>query len=154
MDGLVLKLKLQYFGHWMRRANSWEKTLCWKRLSAGGEGVNREWNGWIASWTQWTWVWANSRRWWRTGEPGVLQVMGSQRVGHTGLSNWTTAAKVGWVRWSLGRLRIKSYQVEIVCSNLGIFHSVYFSQTAHKAGNSFQGQKCEYPTTQNWFGSF
>ena len=48
----------------------------------GKRRVNREWDGWIASPTWWTWVWANSRRWWRTGRPGVLQSMGSQRVGH------------------------------------------------------------------------
>ena len=51
-----------------------------------GEGDNRGWEGWIASLTQWTWVWVNSRRWWWTGRPGVLQFMGSQRVGH----DWAT----------------------------------------------------------------
>ena len=44
------------------------------------------WDGWMASPTQWRWVWTSSRRWWSTGEPGVLQSMGSQRVGH----NWVT----------------------------------------------------------------
>ena len=56
------------------------------RLKAGGEGGNRGWDGWIASQTQWTWVWANSRRQRRTGKPGVLQFMGPQRVGH----DWVT----------------------------------------------------------------
>ena len=50
------------------------------------EGRRREWDGWMASPTQWTWVLASSGRWWRTGKPGVLQSMGSQRVGH----NWVT----------------------------------------------------------------
>ena len=61
-EGLMLRLKLQYFGHLMRRADSLEKTLpwCWERLSAGGEGDNRGQDGWIALLTQWTWVWANS----------------------------------------------------------------------------------------------
>ena len=59
---------------------------CWGRLKAGGEGDNRGWDSWIASPTQWTRVWANSRRRWRTGKPGVLQPMGSQRVRH----NWAT----------------------------------------------------------------
>ena len=54
----------------------------WERLKAGGEGDDRGWDGWTASPTQWTWVWASSGRWWRTGRPGVLQSMGSQRVGH------------------------------------------------------------------------
>ena len=55
---------------------------CWERLRAGVEGGGRGWDGWMASPTQWTWVWASSRRWWWTGKPGVLQSMGSQRVRH------------------------------------------------------------------------
>ena len=81
LEGLM-KLKLQHFGHLMQRADSLERSWCWKRLKAGGEGDDRGWDGWLASLTQWTWVWANSRRWWRTGKPGVLQSMGSQWVGH------------------------------------------------------------------------
>ena len=69
---LLLKLKLQYFGHLMRSADLLEKTLVLERLKAGREAHNRGWNGWMASLTQWTWVWASSRRWWRTGKPGVL----------------------------------------------------------------------------------
>ena len=52
----------------------------------GGEGGDREWDGWMTSPTQWTWVWANSRSWWRTGKPEVLQSMESQRAGH----DWAT----------------------------------------------------------------
>ena len=81
LEGLRLRLKLQYLGHLMRRADSWKRPWCWERLSARGERGNRGWDGWMASPTQWTWVWANSRREWRTGKPGVLQSMGSQRVG-------------------------------------------------------------------------
>ena len=80
--GLMLKLKLQYFGHLMRRADSLEKTLIWKRPRAGGEGDDRGWDGWMASPTQWTWVWVNSGSWWWTGRPGVLQSVGLQRVEH------------------------------------------------------------------------
>ena len=47
-----------------------------------GEGDDRGWDGWMASLTQWTWVWVNSRSWWWSGRPGVLQSMGSKRVGH------------------------------------------------------------------------
>ena len=75
-----LKLKLQYFGHLMRRADSLEKTWCWERLKTGREGDDRGGDGWLVSPTQWTWVWASSGRWWRTRKPGVLQSMGSQRV--------------------------------------------------------------------------
>ena len=82
-EGLMLKLKLQIFGHLMRKADSLEKTLwCWERLKAEGEGDDRWWDGWMASPTQWTRVWANSRTWWMTGKPGVLQSMGLQRIRH------------------------------------------------------------------------
>ena len=67
LEELMLKLKLPYFGHLMRRAD-------------------RRWDGWMTSLTQWTWVWASSGRWWRTGRPGVLQSVGSWRVGHA----WVT----------------------------------------------------------------
>ena len=83
LEGLMLKLKLQYFGHLMWRASLLEKTLkCWKRSRAGEERGNRGWDGWMASLTQWTWVWANSRKQWRLGNPGLLWSMGLQRVGH------------------------------------------------------------------------
>ena len=64
----------------------WKRSWGWERLKAGGEKSDRRWDGWMASPTQWTWVWANSGRWWRTGKPGVLQSMGSHRFGH----DWTT----------------------------------------------------------------
>ena len=61
------------------------------RLKAGGEGDDRGWDGWMASPTQWTWVWVNSGIWWWTGRPGVLQSMGLQRAGHDWVTelNWT-----------------------------------------------------------------
>ena len=91
LEGLMLRLKLQYFGHLMQRVDSLEKTWCWEGLRAGGEGDDRGWDGWMASLTQWTWVWVNSRSWWWTGRPGVLRFMGSQRVGHDWVTqlNWT-----------------------------------------------------------------
>ena len=87
----MLKLKLQYFGHLMWRTDSFEKTPIWERLKTGGEGDDRGWDGWMASPSQWTWVWVDSGCWWWTGRPGVLQCMGSQRVGHDWASelNWT-----------------------------------------------------------------
>ena len=60
----------------------WKRPWCWERLKAGGEGGNRGWDGWMASLTQWTWVWANSGRWWRIEKPAMLQSMGSQRIGY------------------------------------------------------------------------
>ena len=76
----MLKLKPQYFGHLMRRVDSLEKTLMLEKLRARGEGDSRGWDGWMASLTQWTWILANSGRWWWTGKPGTSQFMGSQRV--------------------------------------------------------------------------
>ena len=90
LEGLMLKLKLQCFGHLMWRTDPFEKTLMlWK--TAGGKGDARGWGGGMASPTPWTWVWASSRRWWWTGKPGVLQSMGSQRVRHDWATelNWT-----------------------------------------------------------------
>ena len=88
LEGLMLKLKLQYFGHLMWRTDSLEKTLMLGKIEGGRRGDNRRWDGWMASLTQWTWVWVNSGSWWWTGRPGVLQSMGLQGVGHDWL-NWT-----------------------------------------------------------------
>ena len=91
LEGLMLKLNLQYFGHLMQRADSLKRPWCWERLKAGGEGDDRGWDGWMASPTQWWWVWVNSGSWWWTGRPGVLPSMGSQRVRHDWVTelNWT-----------------------------------------------------------------
>ena len=64
---------------------------CWEGLEAGRKGDDRGWDGWMASPTWWTWVWVNSGSWWWTGRPGMLQFMGSQRVGHDWVTelNWT-----------------------------------------------------------------
>jgi len=93
LKGLILKLKLQYFSHLMQIIDSLEKTLYLERLMAGREGDGRGWDGWMASLTRWAWVWASSRRRWRTGEPDVLPSVGSQTVGYDGVTevNWTYA---------------------------------------------------------------
>ena len=87
LEGLMLKLKLQYFGHLIQRANSFEKPWYWKRWKAGREVADRGWDGSMASLTRWTWVWVNSRSWWWTGRPGILQSMGLQSW--TWLSDWS-----------------------------------------------------------------
>ena len=78
LEGLMLKLNLQYFDHLMWRTGSLEKTLMLGKIEGRRKGDDRGWDGWMASLTQWTWVWASSRRWQRTGKPGVLQSIGSQ----------------------------------------------------------------------------
>ena len=97
LEGLMLTLKLQYFGHLCEELTHLKRPWCWKRLKAG-EGNDREWDGWMASLTQWTWVWANSGSWWWTGRSSVLQSMGSQRVGH----DWATE-----LNWEINQLRKK-----------------------------------------------
>jgi len=84
LEGLMLKLKFQSFGHLIWRTN-WKRPWCWERLKVG-EGDDKGWDGWMASPTLWTWVWVSSGSWWWTGKPGVLQSVGSQRVGH----DWVT----------------------------------------------------------------
>ena len=81
-----LMLKLSW---WCEEMTHWKRPWCWDRLKAGGEGENRLWDGWMASPTRWTWVWASSGSWWWTGRPGVLQSMESQRVRHS----WVTDMK-------------------------------------------------------------
>ena len=96
LEGLVLKLKLQYFGHMIQELTHWKRPWCWDRLKVEGEGDDRGWDGWMASLTRWAWVWVSSRSWWWTGKSGVLQAMGLQRVGH----DWATELKTcmyGWV---------------------------------------------------------
>ena len=90
LEGLMLMLKLPYFGPVMRRTDSLEKTLMLERLKAQGEGDNSWWDSWMASPTRWIWVWSTSGSWWWTGKPGVLQSMGLQRVEN----NWAT--KLNW----------------------------------------------------------
>ena len=63
LEGLMLKVKLQYFGYVMQRTDSLEKTLTLERLKVGGQGNNREWDDWMASLTWWKWLWASSRSW-------------------------------------------------------------------------------------------
>ena len=93
LEGMMLKLKLQYFGHLMRRVDSWRRFGCWEGLGAGEEGDDRGWDGWMASLNQWTRVWVNSGSWWWTGRPGVLRFMGSKRVRH----DWAT--ELNWMFW-------------------------------------------------------
>ena len=95
LEGLMLKLKLQYFGHLMRRVTHWKGPWCWEGLGAGREGDNRGWAGWMASLTRWAWVWVNSGGLWWTGRPGMLQFMGSLRVGH----NWAT--ELNWTELNI-----------------------------------------------------
>ena len=83
LEGLMVKVKRQYFGHLIWRAYSLEKTLLLGKIEDRGEWGDRGWDGWMASLTQWTWASASSGRWWRTGKLEFSQSMGLQRVRHT-----------------------------------------------------------------------
>ena len=89
LEGLLLKLKFQHFDHLTRRTDSFEKTLMLGKI----EGRRRRrwwgWDGWMASLTQWTWVWASSGSWWWTGKPSVRQSMDGVAKSQAWLSNWT-----------------------------------------------------------------
>ena len=86
LEGMMLNWNSSTLATSWEELTHWKRLWCWEGLGAGGEGDDRGWDGWMASWTRWTWVWVNSGRWWWTGRPGVLRFMGSQRVGH----NWVT----------------------------------------------------------------
>ena len=88
LEGLMLKPKLQYFGHLMQRTDSFEKTQILRKIESGRR---RGRYGWMASPTQWAWVWASSGTWWWTGKTCVLQSMGLQKVKH----DWVT--ELNWI---------------------------------------------------------
>ena len=81
---------------WCKELTPWKRSWCWERLKAGGEGDDRGWDGWMASLTQWTWVWVDSGSWWWTGRPDVLRFLGLQRVGH----DWATELNWDTCSWS------------------------------------------------------
>ena len=64
LEGLMLRLKLQYFGTSCEELTHWKRPWCWGRLKVGGKGDDRRWDDWIVSLSQWTWVWVNSGSWW------------------------------------------------------------------------------------------
>ena len=96
LEGLMLNWNSNTLATWCEELTHLNRLWCCEGLKAGGEGDNRGWDGWMASLTQWTWVWVNSRSWWWTGKPGVLQSMGSQRVRHDWATelNWTEVVVV------------------------------------------------------------
>ena len=97
LEGLMLKLKLQYLGHLMWRTNSLEKTLMLGKIEGRREEEDRGWDSWMASPTQWTWVWASSWSWWWTEKSGLLKSLGLQRVGH----DWATELNWTELNWKL-----------------------------------------------------
>ena len=95
IEGTDVEAETPVLWHLMWRADSFEKTLMLEKIEGRREGDNRGWDGWMASLTQWTWVWVDFGSWWWTGRPGVLRFMGSQRVGY----NWAT--ELNWICYTL-----------------------------------------------------
>ena len=110
----MLKLKLQYFGHLMQRTDAFEKTLMLGKTEGRRRRDDRGWDGWMASLIQWTWVWVDSGSWWWTGRPGVLQSIGSQRVGH----DWET--ELNWTKWALCLVSAFGLKSILTDTNIGI----------------------------------
>ena len=101
LESLTLKLKLRYFGHLMWRTDSsvsWKRHWCWERLKVGREGDDTRWDGWMASLTQWMWVWGSSRRWWWKGKPVCFSPWGWKELD---MAEWlnSTTDKLFWVPW-------------------------------------------------------
>ena len=106
LEGMMLKLKLQYFGHLMRRLTHWKILWCWEGLGAGGEGDDRGWDGWMASLTRWTWV-SELSEFCSEWTPGVgdgqgglacWDSWGRKESDTTERLNWTEGKSVIW-RW-------------------------------------------------------
>ena len=85
---------------WCRELTYWKRPWWLGKTEGRKRGGDRGWDSWMVSLTQWTWVWANSRRWWRTGKPGVLQSMGVTKS-QTQLSNWTELIESKKKKWIL-----------------------------------------------------
>ena len=125
----MLQLKLQYFGHLTWRTDSLEKTVMLGKI----EGDDKGWDGWMASPTQRTWVWASSRSCWWTGKPGVVQSMGSQRVGH----NWAT--QLNWTELEkFSELSLKTV-VQLRCG-----HNVM------KTSKLLHTERCQFSLIKKW----
>ena len=95
----------------------WKRPWFWERVKEGGEGNGRGWDGWMASPTRWTWVWVNSNMslsWWSTGRPGVLQFMGSQRIGHDLATklNWTEQHRA-FLSWKLPCVFLSTFYITV-----------------------------------------
>ena len=120
LEGLMLNLKLQYFGHLIWRTDSFEKILTPGKIEWGRRRDNRGCDGWMASPTWWTWIWAGSRCWWWTGKPGMWQSMGSQGI----RQDWE------WTELQL-RKRIQATVVSQTLNTSGLWGKL--EQNAHKS---------------------
>ena len=119
---------------WCKELTHWKRPWCWERQRAVGEGGDRGWDGWMTSLIQWTWIWANSRRWWRTEKPGVLQSMGSQKVSQ----DWLTEQQQYLLQKNLKTCRQKRKKQNWPSAHL-IFLFQKCKQLYKSSTNSFSG---------------
>ena len=122
LEGLMLKLKLQYFATLCEELTHWKRPWCWEGLRTGGEGDDRGLHGWMASPTRWTWVWVNSGSWWWTGRPAAANHVVAKS--QTWLSDWT---ELNWteLNWEV---RVLHYKVQSAAEwfTLELFASWFF----------------------------
>jgi len=139
----MLKVKLQYFGHLMQRANSLEKNLLLGNNEGRRRWDNRGWDGWMASFTWWRWVWASCGNWWWRRKPGMLQSMVPQIVGH----DWTTE-----LNWAWPRLQEQDPVFPMACSSHQEACTCLLSSSSSIRGQTEQkpqSQKTNQPITCN-----
>ena len=127
LKGLVLKLNSNTLATWLKNS-PWKRPWCWKWLKAREEGNDRGWDVWMASLTQWTGVWANSRWSWMTWKPGVLQSMWSQRVRH----NWVIERRWHQPKKGISKncLMYKQIILEVLCEfqyNFDFYAKYFFA---------------------------
>ena len=125
---------------WCEELTHLKRPWCWGKLKAGGEGDNREWDGWMASLTQWTWVCVGSGSWWWTGKPGMLQSMGLQS--QTLLSDWSE------LNWSL-RMEQRKYNEAKVIFSTNDAGAAWHSHTYTKESTCKRNLTTSQQLTQN-----
>ena len=129
------------FAIWWEELTHLKRPWCWERLKLEGEGDDRGWDGWMASHTQWTWVWVNSGSWCWTGKSGVLQSMASQRVGH----DWTT--ELNWTKAFIGFRILTWISIQNLAGWLDCFKIVF---GAHQEA----GTLTYNPESEKWIYTF
>ena len=123
---------------WWKEMTPWKRPWCWERLKAVGEGDDRGWDGWMASPTRWTWVWASCRSWWWTGTPGLLQSMGLERVRHDWVTelNWTELIDAIRLVENIGNMLGKSgFKLRVFWKSLLIFCRIQCCRTSQITRN-------------------
>ena len=137
LEGLMLKLKLQYFGHLMLRTGSLEKTLMLGKIE-GRRRMGRQRMKWLDTISdQWTWIWANSGRQWRTEEPGVLQSMGSQKVRHD-LAAKQQKQNIWDLMWEEGKRKIWVWKRSLLAVKIEWKEALTWDYSGEKIGKGQQ----------------